>query len=189
MPTVGLFSQQYWNGNRHTNIVITPLGASGGGYPLWQSAVSVSVFGPPLDVLKGLWYRAKWSLAMLRVLWAVPVKDRDYVTHWLRYLPTVPREERYVLTQAQRLMTSTVWPMARAEVAKTATTLGFNEAKFWKALSTKAHADRGHAAQYYRHLQATDALRERFPLMSSHDLNFVIEAAYHAFTQQPKKTV
>lgn len=189
MPTIGLFSQQYWNGNRHTNVVIPPLGVTGGGYPLWQSAVSMAIWGPPLDLLRVYWARLRWAWLVLRLLWAAPDDDRDWLVSWVRSLPSYTARERYVFDELRGLMASDTWPKAQLAVAQTATTLGFNEPKFWKGLSTMVHATPGKAAQHFRHLEALKNLQALGVSLSSHQMNLVIEAAYHDFTQIPKRTV
>lgn len=187
MPTVGLFSQQYWNGNRHTNQVITPLAPGKGGYPTWQSSVSMTLI--PVEAIRVFSARVRWCWAMLRALWRVPTRDRGWVRDWLDALPTLSREERYVCDELRHLLAAPLWQDARQAVARTATTQGFNDAKFWKSISTKVHADPGHAAQLFRHLHAVQQLKDRDPSVSSHARNFAVEVAYHAFTQIPKRTV
>jgi hypothetical protein len=187
MPTLGCFSQQYWNGNRHTNQVIVPLKAGGGGYPLWQSSVAFGLF--PMEALRTGWAKVRWCASLVRLVWRIDPRDRGWLRDWIVDLPAFTPQERYVYDELRHLMASPLWPVAQHAVKATATTQGFNEPKFWKSISAKVHTDPGHAAQLFRHLHAVQQLQEILPALSSHQRNLVIEAAYHAFTQIPKRTV
>ena len=197
MPTVGFFGQQYWNGNRHTNVVVPPPDSSMGGYPLWQSSVSIVVFGPPLNLLRVIWRRFRFVLSLVPLLWWTAESDRVWVRtwlkgwpgYWLEAWPGYSPQERYVFDELATLFVSDTWPKAQQAVAQTATTAGFNEPKYWKGLSTMVHATPGKAAQHFRHQDAVRNLQTLGVDRSSHEMNFVVEAAYHAFTQIPKRTV
>lgn len=192
MPSVGLFHEQYWNNNRHTNIVVVSAPKSAGGYPLWQSSVSVHsvAFAPPLDPLYRLWARLRWLWAMVRVLWSTPVADRDWTLTWASRLQRLSEADSAAFDHLWDLAQSPAWNAAVHAVEQTWTTPAFTtDFKLWKAITAKTAANAGESIRLYRHLDAVQHLNAQGVDVPLHDLHFLLEAAYVVFAARPKRTV
>ncbi len=166
MPPVGLFHTFYWE---FSDTVVPPVLAPGfGGYPMWQA----SVVAPSLLGVVGAWIDTRWE--QIRWFWSLCRR-----VHELR------KPQRDVLMRVLGLMEHPNYPIARTAVRTTATTLGFNDPKMWKGLSTHMKAVPGRAENEYRHLNACALTRQAGSTMTNPTCNLLVELAYHEYTVQP----
>lgn len=187
MPTLLGFHAQYWENNRHRGTVTPAASTRRGAYPLWQSSVIHMVaFGP---MLSAFWAKLQWIWQAFKLLWYVDRADQGQVLDWIERWPRYSPQERHVFLRLVQLMGDPAWIDARQAVRATATTLGFNEPAFWKGLSRALKDNPGSAQNTFRHLYAVQILRTSGRVLSNPDLHLLTEAAYHAFTAEPKRTM
>lgn len=165
MPVVGEFHTFYWE-NSDTNVtpILTPPPL--GGYPTWQSVVTVgSGFGglepfytQAVDAVKWFWTLFRRSRRMDRRGRAAVLRTIDAVQH-------------------------PAYPLAYAAVKQTATTLGFNRPDRWTELSRGLKRDPGTTENMYRHLEACRLLKANLltSSLTNPETNLIVELAYQAY--------
>lgn len=168
MPTVGPFHNLYWDGGTSTAVAGGPSGLTRGGYPAWQAGV----IAPSLFGMVGAWIDA----ALVKYRWRRRVVQR---------IEALNDEQRAVLDGVIVSLESPAYPVARAAVRQTATTLGFNRPEAWIELSRAMKASPGRAENTYRHLNACtvlrDTLRQQGSTLTNPQMHLAVELAYQGF--------
>ena len=162
MPTQ-VFHRLYWE---NSDTVVTPVVVPRGGYPTWQSSV---VFGSGFGACV-IW----WDAVSDWIRWSWTIIIRSY-----RY----DRERRIAVVKALDILEHPAYPLARAAVRKTATTIGFNRPEAWRDLSRDLRENRCHAENAYRHLEACRLVRANLltSTLTNPECQVLVELAYQAF--------
>lgn len=170
MPVVGEFHTKYWE---NSDTAVTPVGVAPlvRQYPAWQRNVVIgSLFGGLAPFFEHAWDRLRW---------------------WFKAQPRVAQldpEARLVLLKTLDALEHPAYPLARAAVRKTATTLGFNRPEAWKDLSRELKASAGHAENAFRHLEACRLTRANLinSTVTNPECNLIVELAYVGFATKGK---
>lgn len=173
MPTQWAHSF-YW---AVSSTVVEPERPAGpGGYPAWQSAVTV---GSGFGVI-GAWASARW--AQLKWWWRLKTR-----------IDRLSPDRRHALWRTFDALESPVFPLACQAVAETAHTRHFNRPEEWLVYSRALKADPGRAENVFRHVRAMEltsaARRQQGSTVSHQTLNLVVELAYQSYAAQPWEPV
>lgn len=193
----------------HTNyfattstVVPAALGASNGGYPLWQASgiATGSLFGG----FQAYWERLVW---WVKLWWGTPRADIERGLHpptpgvvyefvdrpvIVPSPPQIIKEQVIVepqalgqaVAKAQDLTKHPAYPFALEAVKKTATTLGFNRPEAWQGLSRHMKSSPGRAENVFRHMNACQLTRETAgSTLTNPDCNLLVELAYHEWSR------
>lgn len=174
MPTVGSFHRKFW---RSRNNPLLPPGAPNPWqYPLWQAvsrsaAMSLVIFGPPLDVLRPLLAQA-W-LRLRRAWWA-----------WYVGLEQLTPDDTLVIPRVLALVQSRYWDEACDRVRACATSPKFHQPEAWVEYSRAIKKDIGQAQNVFRHVRVVHELKAAHPELTNPEAHLVTELAYLAVAAQ-----
>lgn len=161
MPVVGTFHSKYWRAR--ANGIIPPGKSNPWMYPQWQPAViAMAVFGPPLDLLKLFWARAKWWM------------------RWQRAIQGMGLEQILVLHRVMQRLTSPEWDLARSLVRTCAHTPDFHHQEAWVSYSRAMRANLGQTQNIFRHLTVIQGLQAQ-SLLSNPEAHLLAQLAYEGF--------
>ena len=201
-PTFLSFHTHYWE---FSDTSVTPVAATRGGYPVWQSTphsvtIGASLFGLPPDVpdILARWWAAIAGLVVFLVVmvWTVkrfPKRDRDRLMAAVQELTTLDSERLAVVERTINVIRTPIYDVASAGVRQTATTLGFNRPQAWVQLSHKLKEHHAWAENSWRHLHACEltdrAARDQGSTLTNRDRHFAVALAYEGFVANPKTKV
>lgn len=172
MPVVGEFHGKFWRAR--ANIPPPPGAGNIWMYPCWQiSVVAMTIFGPPLDLIRVYWRHVLACIHVAQLLWRYRV--------WVMLFDGWDAEQRAVVNRAIAVMNHPTWTEARQRVRACAETPKFHQPEQWLAYSRAVKANAGHAQNIWRHVRVVLELKAADPTLTNPDAHLIAELAYQGF--------